>query len=157
MTNVPVPWPWPFSKKRINLLPKGTRITTDSFAENFLIRPLILVLLVVALIFNVGIPIIEQATGAEPGAVSKVIKEDLSANKKAEQKKRAEEKKAKKKKAKEKQAKKNRRQAKKRQAEKRQAKKRQAEKKSARKKPQGYHPTPNNPHDNPLKGLESSR
>lgn len=57
MTNVPVPWPWPFSKKRWSLLPKGLRITTDSFTENRLLRPMFLVVLILALIWNIGMPI----------------------------------------------------------------------------------------------------
>lgn len=58
MTNVPVPWPWPFSKKRYSLLPKGMRITTDSFAENRLVRPLMVVLLAAAFTLQIGVPMV---------------------------------------------------------------------------------------------------
>lgn len=57
MTNVPVPWPWPFSKKRYSILPKGLRITTDSFIENHLIRPIFLLLLIAVFAWNIGVPI----------------------------------------------------------------------------------------------------
>ncbi len=151
MTNVPVPWPWPFSKKRISILPKGVRITTDSFAENFLIRPLILVLLVVALIFNVIIPIVEQVTGTESGAVTKAIKEDDSPDKKEPQKKKvSQEKKTSKEKRAE--ARRLRAQARKRQAEARrlQAQAKKEDREASQSQSSSYD-------DNPLKGLESSR
>jgi len=57
MTKVPVPWPWPFSKKRYCILPKAFRITTDSFIENTLIRPLFCILLIAAFVWNIGVPL----------------------------------------------------------------------------------------------------
>jgi membrane-bound metal-dependent hydrolase YbcI (DUF457 family) len=56
MTNVPVPWPWPFSKKRYSLLPKGLRVTTDSFTERGLIRPAIYGLFAAVLFLTILLP-----------------------------------------------------------------------------------------------------
>jgi len=61
MTNVPVPWPWPFSDKRISLLPKPFQITTGSFTEKVLIRPIFVALLGLALAWQVVIPMGSQA------------------------------------------------------------------------------------------------
>lgn len=66
MTNVPVPWPWPFSKKRLSLLPKSMRIRTDSFTEKALIRPLIFIGLLLALLWNVALPIVQNGLGPSP-------------------------------------------------------------------------------------------
>lgn len=78
MTNVPIPWPWPFSKKRFFLLPKPLRVTTDSGRENFFVRPLIFVLLLLALLVNIVIP---AARGA-----SETVQEELMSEDKQEQK-----------------------------------------------------------------------
>lgn len=64
MTKVPVPWPWPFSKRRLFVLPKGFRITTDSFVENRFIRPMMLVLAVAAFAFNIGVPLVQDVKAA---------------------------------------------------------------------------------------------
>jgi membrane-bound metal-dependent hydrolase YbcI (DUF457 family) len=61
MTKVPVPWPWPFSKKRYHILPPGFRVTTDSVVERGLIRPIIILLAVVAFVANIGVPLAENA------------------------------------------------------------------------------------------------
>jgi membrane-bound metal-dependent hydrolase YbcI (DUF457 family) len=58
MTKVPVPWPWPFSKRRLWILPKNLRVTTDSPVENHFIRPVVVVLAVLLCIINIGIPVI---------------------------------------------------------------------------------------------------
>ena len=71
MTNVPVPWPWPFSKARYSVLPKGLRITTDSFPENVLIRPIVLVLLVVTLVFTVALPVVQEIIGKDEQEISR--------------------------------------------------------------------------------------
>lgn len=86
MTNVPVPWPWPFSKKRILFLPKGLRITTDSFAENVLIRPLIWLALLVAIFFNIALPIGQEVFDKGKEAVTQEERKDKEANKKKKQK-----------------------------------------------------------------------
>jgi len=81
MTKVPVPWPWPFSKKRYHILPKGMRVTTDSFTENNMIRPLFFLLLIAVFVLNIGIPAgkdafstvkteVQQKTGQKPASKS---------------------------------------------------------------------------------------
>lgn len=68
MTKVPVPFLWPLKSKkkkgdyvRFFLLPKPMRITTDSMAENGVIRPVIYAALVLFLALNVFIPMGKQA------------------------------------------------------------------------------------------------
>lgn len=61
MTKVPVPWPWPFSRKRFSILPKPMRITTDSFVENAIIRPIIILALVLVLALRVAVPLASSA------------------------------------------------------------------------------------------------
>lgn len=58
MTKVPVPWPWPFSKKRYFILPKPMRLTTGSFTETRLLRPLFLAALVVLIGWHIAYPLI---------------------------------------------------------------------------------------------------
>ncbi len=92
MTNVPVPWPWPFSKGRYSILPKGLRITTDSFTEKTLVRPLILVLLAIVLLFRVGIPVLQEVSGIGTDDIPGISKEDEASKKQAQAKKEAQEK-----------------------------------------------------------------
>lgn len=66
MTNVPVPWPWPFSKRRFHILPKNLRITTDSFTERALVRPLVIILLLLSVLWNVALPAIQGELGPSP-------------------------------------------------------------------------------------------
>jgi membrane-bound metal-dependent hydrolase YbcI (DUF457 family) len=58
LTKVPVPWPWPFSKKRYFLLPKPMRLTTGSFTETTLLRPLFVAALIVLIGWHVAYPLI---------------------------------------------------------------------------------------------------
>jgi membrane-bound metal-dependent hydrolase YbcI (DUF457 family) len=61
MTNVPVPWPWPFSKARWSILPAPLRVTTDSFTENYLVRPLVVLMLAFFFVLQIGLPLAQQA------------------------------------------------------------------------------------------------
>lgn len=66
MTKVPVPWPWPFSKKRYFILPKPMRLTTGSFTETNLLRPLFIAALLVAFGWWIGYPLVEELLGLAP-------------------------------------------------------------------------------------------
>lgn len=116
MTNVPVPWPWPFSKARYSVLPKGMRITTDSFPENVLIRPMIIVLLVIVLLFNVALPIFNGALGKDEAEIAREKEAEEAKAKAAKAEKARAERKAK------------------RQAERRAKEKRKRQRQAARKK-----------------------
>jgi len=84
MTKVPVPWPWPFSARRLFLLPKPLRITTGSFTESALLRPIFVVFLLVFFIWGIGIPLANQLIDSG----QKQIESREEANPAAEQRKR---------------------------------------------------------------------
>lgn len=63
LTKVPVPLFWPFSKKRQFVMPLAPlRITTDSFTENYLIRPIVYLLAAAALGGLIVLPALQGFT-----------------------------------------------------------------------------------------------
>jgi membrane-bound metal-dependent hydrolase YbcI (DUF457 family) len=76
MTNVPIPWPWPLrigpNDGRWFLLPQPLRITTGSFVETRMLRPLVTLLAVGASALLIGLPavqhLLEDGRGEQTGA-----------------------------------------------------------------------------------------
>ena len=87
LTKVPIPFFWPILplKRRFffPLLPKHLRVTTDSSTENRLIRPVVLLLTVIAYVAFIGIPLADDAVGAGKREVRKIERQVTKAKQRA--------------------------------------------------------------------------
>lgn len=98
LTNVPIPWLYPLKKKgkngkkgdyiRFFFLPKPLRVTTDSFTEKMLVRPIILVLCLYFISVGAVIPIAEKAFEGGKQTVEQQLDKKDKKEKKKKQKKR---------------------------------------------------------------------
>lgn len=85
LTNVPIPWLYPLKKRgkggkkgdyiRFFFLPKPLRVTTDSFTEKMLVRPVILVLCLYFLAVNAVVPIGQQVFNQGQQVVQQQLKD----------------------------------------------------------------------------------